>query len=228
MIKSVLSCHFQLSRPLFRLFFFCPICHHHATGYTCHPKSFNFSFLDSLFSSISLSGFHSLLLSSPIPLSFLLSVLFWLFLGICDSVITSDLGGRQRGRSSALRDALRGFSLWKPSNLNADGNIFRGFNSTVCNIPNKALFCFFYTGSVVTLIKVFYDVVLLTNSEHLNVEDKKRKENSLSQLVLSLLKLCNYVVFLFVGMLTETVAPYSPRYSLILWSETAHELTMDY
>lgn len=82
----------------------------------------------------------------------------------------------------------------------------------MCNIPNKALFLFFYTGSLVTLILVFCKLVHLTNGENLNEEDQKRKQmqKSLSKFALSLLKLCNYVFCLSVVMLPETVVPYSP------------------
>lgn len=143
MIESVLSCHFQLSLPLFRagsVFLLShlspPCCRVHLSSNVSQFPLFNF--LDSFFSSI--SGFPSRLLSSSFPLSFLLSVLFWL---LCFSLVFVILwlhlisGERQRRLSSAQRDALRGFSLWKPSNLNADGNIFRGFYSTMSNIPNK-------------------------------------------------------------------------------------------
>lgn len=99
MTERALSCHLQLSLPLYRLFFFCHICHHHATGYT---------FIRSLL--ISTSQFRlTLLLHLHLPwfsLSFTLSLhpspipahFFCLSRpGIFDSVITFDLEGKAAG-----------------------------------------------------------------------------------------------------------------------------------
>lgn len=199
MTERVLSCHLQLSLPLYRLFFFCHICHHHATGYA-FIRSLSIStsqFRLTLLLHLHLPWFSlSLTLSlhpSPIPAHFfclsryaLVFLILWLHL---------IWGGRRRGRSPAQSDALRGFILWKTSNLNADGNIFRWFNSTMCNIPNKAFFCFCFLQLFSCYAYwVFHKLLHLTNSENLKRTRKnKQMQKSLSKLVLSILKLCNYV-----------------------------------
>lgn len=153
---------------------------------------------DSLFSSISIFlGFPSLSLSPSIPLPFLRTssvshAMPWYF-WFCDYIWFGGEGGG--GRSPAQSDALRGFILWKTSNLNADGNIFRWFNSTMGNIPNKAFFCFCFLQLFSCYAYwVFHKLLHLTNSEDLKRTRKnKQMQKSLSKLVLSILKLCNYV-----------------------------------
>lgn len=154
------------------------------TVVTQHLSISSFQFLSRLpLFLISFSGFPSLLRFPPLSLSRSFSLFcsgshaFPWYLWFCDYIW---FGGRQRGCSSEQRDALRGFSLWKPSNLNADGNIFRWFNSTMCNIQNRALF--FYTGSLVTLIYFFYKLV------HLNGPEKKTNAKIPEQICFKLIK----------------------------------------
>lgn len=69
-----------------------------------------------------------------------------------------------------------GFILWKTSHLNADGNIFRWFNSTLCNIPNQGfvfshLFpCYAYW--------VYYKLLYLTNNRNVSGGAEGRKTNA--------------------------------------------------
>ena len=145
MTASVPSSHFQLFVPLFSLFFSL-LSHLSPPCFWVHlspkvPQFPAFSFFD--FFSFFKSSSPSIPSSDFLSHSSLSCSDSHVFPGICDCVIRFDLGGRQRGCSTAQGNALRGFSVWTPSNLNADGNIFRGFNSTVHVISKRALFCFF-------------------------------------------------------------------------------------
>lgn len=138
MIESVLSCHFQSPFLLLGRLSFVPsvttmfqaILVVQSPSICCvlYPPSLSLIFL-------------------VIPLSFLLPVLFRLS---CFSLVFMILWlhliwGEGSGGVVQHRDALGGFSLWKQSNLNADGNIFWGFNSTMCSIPNMASSFFLFT-----------------------------------------------------------------------------------
>lgn len=84
---------------------------------------------------------------SPGALSFRPPCYFPVFFVITFHLEVESGGVRQHGAELSW-----GFILWKTSHLNADGNIFRWFNSTPCNIPNQG-FVFFHTCSLVMLIE---------------------------------------------------------------------------
>lgn len=164
MTERVLSCHFQLSSSLqavFLLSHLSPPCYRKHLSASFHPWVFN---LLSFLVVSSLSFTLSICLSCPCRLS-----LLW-FPGFSDCVITLGVGGwggwwGGGGVSSAWRDSLMRFILWKTFNLNADSNIFWWINSTVCNIPNTALF-FVFTLLICYALCVFHKLLDLTNENH--------------------------------------------------------------
>lgn len=211
MIDSVLSCHFQL--PLFLFlgcFSFVPSVTAMLLG-TLVIQSLSISSLR--FVQLHLSSMVLPLYPSLVPAPCLVLALLLLFFSpsICDSVITSDFwwgGGETEAFFSTERCSRGGFSLWKASNLNADG---KSFNSTMCSIPNKALFFSCYAHLVL------YKLLPLTNREKSERRGGEKKTNAKipKQICFGLIKalqLCLVVV------LFET---YGPCYSLIQWAATA-------
>lgn len=155
MTKRVLSCHLQLS-PL-SLWAVFPFCHHlSAPCYRIQvPSKVSFSTPTDQTYFVSPSSLRGPLFLHP-------SLSAPSFRPLCYSpvffVITFHLevgsgGVRQHGAKHSW-----GFILWKTSHLNADGNIFRWFNSTPCNIPNQG-FVFFALVPLLCLLSLLQTAV---------------------------------------------------------------------
>lgn len=106
------------------------------------------------------------------PLGLILALV--LLHGICDSVITSDLGGCQRGEVFSTEKCSQGVQHVNTDQSKCRWKNLSWFNSTMCNIPNKALCFFFYHWFSCYAHLVFYKLVHLSNTvENWNCENQK-------------------------------------------------------
>lgn len=115
-------------------------------------------------------------LSSSIPLSVLSRSVPCAILR-CFFVITFHLEVESGGVRQRRAKLSWGFILWKTSHLNVDGNIFRWFNSTLCDIPNQG-FVFFPHLFPCYAYWVYYKLLYLTNNRNLSGGAEGRKTNA--------------------------------------------------
>lgn len=138
--------------------------------------------------------------------------------GICDSVITSDFGGRQQRLSTAR--CSQGVQLVKAVQSKCRWKYLKGINFLHVQ---SAIQGFVFSSLLVTLILVATHWCIWLMVTILMKRTRKEKPQSLSKCALSSLKLCHFVVCLVVFMLPRrTNVPHSPCYSSDLLAKTAH------